>query len=302
MFNTLILLVSTELIMKPSSTPNVTIDTNESVNSLVKTIRIPPRPSLLVAVQKELNQDEPNSRDLAKIIAQDVAMSASLLKLTNSPFFGLRYQAQSVEHAVELLGMQQCGLLLMGIIAKQSVAVKGISLHQFWEMSSQRAQAMSVLSRGLKLGSADMAYTFGLFCDIGAPILMERFPDYIKTWERANAQTSVSPTVIEDEHHQTNHASIGALMARTWGLPEAVSTAILLQHDYHVLEDASTSDNVRNLIALSLIAEHSIAKIRDPEGSKQWLLGRDSVCHYLGWTEHDVEDWCEKIHVDLNGA
>lgn len=279
---------------------DATADAKESVNSLLKTIRIPPRPSLLVAVQKELNRDEPDAKELAKIIAQDVAMSAALLKLANSPFFGLRYQARSVEHAVELLGMQYCGLLLMGIIAKQSVSIKGMSLHKFWEMSSQRAQAMSILTRGLKLGSPDVAYTFGLFCDIGAPILMERFPDYVQTWEKACKQSEVSPTVIEDAHHQTNHASIGALMARTWGLPETVTTAILLQHDYAVLNDASTSVDVRNLIALSLVAEHAIAKIKDDVGSTQWALGKEAVCQYLAWSEHDVEDWCEQIQAALN--
>jgi HD-like signal output (HDOD) protein len=276
------------------------VDAKESVNSLLKTIRIPPRPSLLVAVQKELNQDEPNAKELAKIIAQDVAMSASLLKLANSPFCGLRYQARSVEHAVELLGMQYCGLLLMGIIAKQSVTIKGMSLHKFWELSTQRAQAMSVLVRGLKMGSLDNAYTFGLFCDIGAPILMERFPDYVQTWEKACKQSEVSPTVIEDAHHQTNHASIGALMARTWGLPETVSTAILLQHDYAVLNDAATPEEVRNLIALSLLAEHAILKMNDDEGSPQWGIGKEVVCQYFGWTEHDVEDWCERVQVALN--
>jgi HD-like signal output (HDOD) protein len=276
------------------------LNAKESVDSLLKTIRIPPRPSLLVAVQKELNQDEPNAKELAKIIAQDVAMSAALLKLTNSPFFGLRYQARSVEHAVELLGMQQCGLLLMGIIAKQSVSIKGMSLHKFWELSSQRAQAVSVLTRGLKMGCLDIAYTFGLFCDIGAPILMERFPEYVQTWEKATKQTEVAPTVIEEAQHQTNHASIGALMARTWGLPETVTTAILLQHDYAVLNDFSTPEEVRNLIALSLVAEHAIYKIHDDAGSPQWGIAKEAVCQYLAWTEHDVDDWCERVQAALN--
>lgn len=290
--------------MNPSSASTAksaaNIDAKESVNSLLKTIRIPPRPSLLVAVQKELNQDEPNAKELAKIIAQDVAMSAALLKLTNSPFFGLRYQARSVEHAVELLGMQHCGMLLMGIIAKQSVAIKGMSLHKFWELSSQRAQAVSVLCRGLKMGSLDVAYTFGLFCDIGAPILMERFPDYVQTWEKATKQNEVAPTVIEEAQHQTNHASIGALMARTWGLPETVTTAILLQHDYAALNDSSTPEEVRNLIALSLIAEHAIHKVHDDAGSPQWGIAKEAVCQYLAWTEHDVDDWCERVQAALN--
>lgn len=286
--------------MQPRSTAQNTLDAKQSVNALLKTIRIPPRPSMLVEMQQALNQKEINSKELAKIISQDVALSASLLKLTNSPFFGRRYQAQSVDHAVELLGIEQCGLLMTGIIAKQSVAVKGVSLHQFWEVSSQRAQAISLMVRKLRLGSPDLAHTFGLFCDIGVPILMEKFPDYVQFWNKASQQSESNITKLEDQKFNTNHASIGALLGRTWGLPEPIVTAILLQHDYDVLEDKSTSEIVRNYVALSLVAEQAIEKYKGEEGSRQWPLGGQLACQYLGWSEHDVDDWCEQLHDVFN--
>jgi HD-like signal output (HDOD) protein len=286
--------------MQPRSIAKNTLDASQSVNALLKTIRIPPRPSMLVEMQQALNQKELNSKELAKIISQDVALSASLLKLTNSPFFGRRYQAQSVDHAVELLGIEQCGLLMTGIIAKQSVAVKGISLHQFWEVSSQRAQALSIMAFDLKLGSPDLAHTFGLFCDIGFPILMERFPDYVQFWNKASQQSEFNITDLEDQKFNTNHASIGALLGRTWGLPEPIVTAILLQHDYKVLEDKSTSELIRNLVALSLVAEQAIEKYKGHEGSWQWPLGGELACQHLGWVDHDVDDWCEQLHDAFN--
>lgn len=282
------------------STVTTTLDANKSVNALLKTIRIPPRPSLLLEMQHALSQKEISSTVLAKIISQDVALSASLLKLTNSPFFGRRYQAESVDHAVKLLGIEQCGLLMAGIIAKQSVVVKGVSLNQFWEVSSQRAQALSIMTRSLQLGSHDLAHTFGLFCDIGVPILMERFPDYVSFWSKASQQSELSITDLEDQKFNTNHASIGALLGRTWGLPEPIVTAILLQHDYAVLADKSTSELVRNLVALSLIAEQAIEKYQGRTASWQWPLGGELACQHLGWGEHDVDDWCDQLHDAFN--
>lgn len=285
----------------PATAPALaTLDASDSVVALLKTIRIPARPSLLMEVQQALNQKELSAKQLAAIIAQDVALSASLIKLMNSPFFGRRHQAQSVDHAVQLLGLEQSGLLMTGIIAKQSVMVKGVSLHQFWEVSSQRAQAMSLLMRGLGFGFADLAHTFGLFCDIGVPILMERFSEYRHFWDKVSKQSAAHITDLEDQQFTTNHASIGALMGRTWGLPEPIVTAILLQHDYAVLDDKSTSEVVRNLVALSLVAEHAIEKYKGNGASPQWSLGGALACQHLGWGEHDVDDWCEQLHEAFN--
>ncbi|MBC3807480.1 HDOD domain-containing protein [Undibacterium seohonense] len=267
----------------------------QAVDSLLKTIRIPPRPSLLVDLQKELNKDDPSAKGLAKIIANDVALAASLLKLTNSSFFGLRLKAQSVDHAVSLIGINQTGTLMTGIIARQSITSSASSMGKFWDFSSKRAQALSAMVRRLPVCSPDVAHTFGLFCDIGVPILMERFPDYVDTWKKANSEFDLPLTQIEDQHHITNHASIGSLMARTWGLPEQVYTAILLHHDYRTLEDTSTEDGVRGLIALSALAEYAIQKYEGQDVFPEWHKAGAMVCQYLGISLHDAEDWCEEL-------
>lgn len=284
--------------MNQSVQPMVT--DKQAVDSLLKTIRIPPRPSLLVEMQKELNKDEPSARGLAKIIANDVSLAASLLKLTNSSFFGLRLKAQSVDHAVGLIGTTQTGMLMTGIIARQSINASALSLGKFWDFSTKRAQALSAMVKRFPVCSADVAHTFGLFCDIGVPILMERFPDYAETWKKANNEFDLPLTQIEDNHHITNHASIGSLMARTWGLPEQVSTAILLHHDYSTLEDTATEDSVRGLIALSTLAEYAIQKYEGQESSSEWFKARERVCQYLGIGLHDAEDWCEELQDMFN--
>ena len=278
------------------------VSDKQAVDSLIKTIRIPARPSLLVEMQKELNKEEPSAQGLAKIIANDVALAASLLKLTNSSFFGLRLKAQSVDHAVGLLGTNQTGMLMTGIIARQTMNASGLPLGKFWDFSTKRAQALSAMVKRFPFCSADVAHTFGLFCDIGVPILMERFPEYAATWKMANNEFDLPLTQIEDDHHITNHASIGSLMARTWGLPEQVSIAILLHHDYRTLEDVATDDGVRGLIALSTLADYAIQKYEGQETSAEWFKASERVCQYLGISLDDAEDWCEELQALFNQA
>ena len=284
--------------MIPSS--NLSVANDQSVDALVKTIRIPPRPGMLADVQRELSNDDPDPKRLSAIIANDVALSASLLKLTNSPFFGLRLKATSVDHAVNLIGMKQCGLLMTGLIARQAIQIENVSLVKFWDFSAKRAQAMSHLASRMRICASDMAHTFGLFCDIGIPLLLERFPRYQKTLEIAGQELSVSFTEVEQAHHNTSHTSIGALMARTWGLPEDISNAILLHHNYPVLRDTATPDRVRALIALALVADFAIHKYHGQENMAEWEKGSRLVCDYLGLSSDDLEDRFEELHELFN--
>ncbi|HTD02549.1 HDOD domain-containing protein [Undibacterium sp.] len=268
----------------------------------MKTIRIPPRPSLLADVQRELSAHDPDPRKLAKIIADDVALSASLMKLTNSSFFGLRLKASSVEHAVDLLGLNQCSLLLAGIIARQAISSGGASMDRFWDFSTKRAQAMIYLARQMRACPTDMAHTFGLFCDIGVPLLMEKFPDYSTTLEKASRDFVNTITDLEDQRYNTNHAAVGSLLARTWGLPAEVSLAILLQHDYRSLQDRATEDLVRTLIALALLAEYAIHKYHGEDVFAEWEKGGEIACHFLGLSQHEVEDRFDELHEMFNGT
>lgn len=274
----------------------------ESVDALIKTIRIPPRPSLLIDVQNELASAEPSPKRLSAIIASDVALSASLLKLTNSSFFGLRLKARSVAHAVDLLGMEQSGLLMTGIIARQALGKTDAEVQKFWDFSSKRAQAMSALAKRTMLCSTDTAHTFGLFCNIGVPLLMERFTDYPATLLAANAEATERYTQIEDAFHMTNHAAIGSLMARTWGLPEEISLAILLHHDYEVLKDQATEERVRALVALALLAEWAIHTYHGEHDFLEWQKGQAAVCQFLGWSEDDIADQVDALHERFDQA
>jgi hypothetical protein len=94
------------------------------------------------------------------------------------------------------------------------------ALASFWDISTRRAQAMVFLSRRMRIGEPDVAHTFGLFCDTGVPLLMDRFADYAATYAAASLEAERPFTALEDERHSTSHAAIGCLLARNWGLSD----------------------------------------------------------------------------------
>jgi len=264
--------------------------------ALLRSIRIPPRPSLLMDLQKELGRDDPSPRMIARIIANDVGMSGALLKLANSPFYGAARKAKSVEQAINFLGITNCAALLTGLLARQAIEGNQAVLNQFWDVSARRAQALVFISRRLRLAPPDIAHTFGLFCDIGIPILMNRFSDYQATLNMASTSVQHSFTKVEDVRHSTNHASIGCLLARNWGLSPDVSWAILHHHDYSVLADNATDDAIRSLVAGSVLAERAIQRYHGNPESPEWEKGGELACRHLGMSEDETADLLDELH------
>ncbi|HEY1043442.1 MAG TPA: HDOD domain-containing protein [Telluria sp.] len=264
----------------------------DPVDALIRSIRIPPRPSLLISMQEELDAPEPSQQALARIISSDVAMSASLLKLANSSMYGRR-TIKSIEQALAFLGLNQVAALMTGLLARQAIAPSHAALASFWEVSSRRAQAMVFLSRMLHTGPADVAHTFGLFCDTGIPLMMERFGDYEATLAEAGA--SAGPfTQVENARHMTSHAAIGCLLARNWGLPTEVSWSILHHHDYDVIEDRATPASVRSMVAASLLCERAIQQFQGLE-SGEWLKGGAIARDHFGLQEADADDLQDEL-------
>jgi HD-like signal output (HDOD) protein len=269
----------------------------DPVDELIKSIRIPPRPSLLADLQRELSSAEPNPLAIGAIIGRDVGMAGALLKLANSSFFGAKRTAKSVEQAISFLGITQVAALMTGLLARQAIATDNAALATFWDISTRRAQAMVYLSRALHMGAPDVAHTFGLFCDTGVPLLMARFPAYAETYAAAAHEAARAFTALEDERHSTNHASIGCLLARNWGLSSDVAWAILHHHDYSVFDDgANTDDAVRALVALGLLAERAIQQYKGHGDSVEWDKGGARAIAYLGLSDDETADLLDQLH------
>ncbi|HYD81276.1 MAG TPA: HDOD domain-containing protein [Paucimonas sp.] len=273
----------------------------DPVDALIKSIRIPPRPSLLTDLQQELARSEPDPRSIAKIIGSDVGMSGALLKLANSSFFGLSRKVTSVDQGIAFLGINQCAALATGVLARQAIGMEGgPALEKFWDMSTKRAKALVFLAGRTRACKADIAHTFGLFCDIGVPLLMNRFPEYVRTYAEASSDPVNPFTVVEDDRHSTNHAAIGCLLARNWGLSVDVSSAILLHHDYTALEGSGTDDAVRSLVSLFVLAENILQKHSGQGLSAEWEKGGELACRHLGLDAGETADLLEELHEALD--
>jgi HD-like signal output (HDOD) protein len=248
-----------------TNTPtNTTTVPNQSVDELyartVLDIGIPPRPMILDVLARELRSGEPDFARIAQHVAEDVSLSAGLIKTANSPFFGFRIRARTVAHALTMLGISIASKAIAGV-ALRNAFPPSPSMERFWDASARIAEYSGHLVDvlGVRDGvRADDAYTYGLFRDCGMPVLMRKFPNYFDTLARANAEQTRRFTTVEEEDFPTNHAIVGCMLAQSWSLPEEICQAIRHHHDFLLLQSGAHAipAGSRRLIALAQLAEH----------------------------------------------
>jgi HD-like signal output (HDOD) protein len=198
------------------------------VERTVKEIGIPPRPVILDRIVAEMRKSNPNFAHLAKLISADVSLASGLIKTVNSPYFGFRNRVRSVDEALLVLGLDVTSRAIAVICLRNSFPVSP-ALERFWENSAQIAALSGWLAQTLRLPrlrAAD-AYSYGLFRDVGIPIMCRRFPTYPLVLAEANNEAVRSFTEIEHLYFPTDHAVVGFVLAKDWWLPEETAGEIL---------------------------------------------------------------------------
>lgn len=269
------------------------------IDTLVSAIAIPPRPSLLTELQMEMAGADPDLGHIARLVASDAALTAAVLRTVNSPFYALSRKAATMAEAISLLGVRQIGALVTGFVLRKAIGGDTASLTRFWDVTAKRSFALARLARGLRGVDVDTAQIFGLFCDAGIALLMQRFPDYAATLAAANHDAERPFTQIEQAAHRTDHALVGALMARTWTLPRLVCDAIAAHHDYTVFQDPRVDAQLQRLVAMGLVAELAIQRFAGLNESREWDKGGDAAAGSLLLGDADLDEWVERLTEDF---
>jgi HD-like signal output (HDOD) protein len=225
----------------------------EDLSKRLKGIIIPPRPTIMEALLPEMRSTNANLSVISKLISKDVGLTTGILRVVNSPFFGLSRKISSVDRAINMLGLTNLTKLVMGILVKQAMT-RG-DLTQFWENSEGIANITGYLANKYFPDQREDAYTFGLLQNIGVALIMQKYVDYDEIEYQAQIN-HLSITEVEQDFYDTNHTTLGYILARSWNLSENISQAILRHHDVTVFnEEDSISDTTLNLIAIGNLAE-----------------------------------------------
>ena len=204
----------------------------EMINGLGTLPSLPDTYSRLLEV---LRLETSSVQQIGSVVEQDLAMSAKVLQMVNSAFFGLPRRIASPIQAVTLLGIETVtNLALTAGIFNQvdTKLVKTFGLDALWNHSLQVAG----LSRSLyiELGytrqEADLPFMAGLLHDLGKLILVAANPDEYRQIVDDSIQQTLPIYLAEEESIWTGHAAVGAYLMGLWGLPFEAVEAVALHH------------------------------------------------------------------------
>jgi putative nucleotidyltransferase with HDIG domain len=249
---------------------------NDGLARLVGNIdTLPSCPKAFQDISTCLRQPNASMADAAHIISRDVAMTANVMKLVNSAFFGIRRSITSVDRAVAYLGMDTLGALVLGHSLFQTGAnvIEGFSLEQLWQHCLQTAMAARTIARYEKLGvsRAEEAFLTGLIHDVGKVVFATRGA----TAAAANGSEDIA--ALMEEHHP----EVGAYLLGLWGFPSHIVEAVALHH-----APGRRADPGFDLTALVHIANRLAHCPRDPSSGPAELGIEAGLLEKLGLSSH----------------
>lgn len=280
----------------------------KNAEDLMKGIMIPPRPSVLVEVLSEQSKPDPDLQRIADLISRDVAISAGVLRVVNSSFFGLRRKITSIDHAVRLMGVRSVTNIVTALMLHSAFGgSKGAFMDRFWDESGKLAALTSHTARVSRAIAPEEGYALGLFANCGVPLMLKKFPNYPVVYEDAMRAPDTTVSAYEDAELGTDHTLVGYIMAKSWELPEPFCQCILRHHDMENYYDGQPDDLAEATPSLAVlhVGQHLYRKVRDLPVSPEWRNRGPAICGYLGLSPSELDDLesdAEKIIQEAGGV
>jgi HD-like signal output (HDOD) protein len=195
---------------------------------------LPSVPALYSEIVEILQDPEADVETVGAIMVKDVAMTAKILKLVNSAFFGLGNEISSPGEAVAYLGTDTIKSLILVTHAFSNAVIRvdGFSMESLWTHSLEVSNAAKAVAfyEGAEKKLIDEAFAAGLLHDVGKLVFAVNLPQEYQQAISLAREKKFSLADAEKQIFGANHADVGAYLLGLWGLPVPVVEAIALHH------------------------------------------------------------------------
>jgi len=208
------------------------------------------------------NDERATASQYEKLIRPDPAMTANLLKLANSAYFGIPTEISSVHQAVVLLGTKRITEIAVGYAFRQLVPdeVPGYQMDSsgYWLHCIAVAVMAERLAETIKGGTPDLTFTVGLLHDIGKLAVGTFLEDEASKIRAKISDGETDLVAAERSVLGFDHARVGALLADRWKLPRSISEPIRYHHDLDNMSADNPARQVAELVHLADALAHSL--------------------------------------------
>jgi putative nucleotidyltransferase with HDIG domain len=255
------------------SSPRDLISEDETVFSL---------PKIYFELQEALNDPDKTFKDIGDIISYDPALTARLLKIVNSPFYGFPSEIETISHAISIIGMSQLtDLALATLVIYQFRCIPNtlFNMEKFWRHSMACGVAARSIAEFRGEKNAERFYLAGILHDIGRLVIFKKEPVLAREAFFRSKEQRENIYLSEQKLMGFNHADVGGELLKAWKLPPRLVEAVAFHHQPQAAKLYSfeaavihTSDYIVHVLSVGSDAEFSEPQLH----SKSWdIIGMD---------------------------
>ncbi len=229
--------------------------------------------------------DDPNSTaiQIGRIINEDPALTARLLKLVNSPFYGFVSKVDTVYRAIALIGHRELRSVVLATSAVKvfdGIPSDLVDMETFWKRSLNAAVVARVLAAFRREKEIERYFIVGLLHDIGSLLLYMYLPEHEAKAIVAHHAEEISLWQAEKNEMGFDHAEVGGALLKKWNLPPVLSNAV----QFHLYPQEASKDYQSAAWLAHLawqIVRHHIDRDR--------LLAEDAEIDEAIWQMNDLD-------------
>ncbi len=245
------------------------MDTSTVSTFITQIESMPALPTVAFRVMNVTADPKSTANDLMKIISPDVSLTTKILKIANSPFYGLAKEISSLQHAVTVLGFKEIKNLVISTVAFESFkSLKqsdNFNINKFWKHSFCCGIAAKIIATELKCSGNEL-FVAGLIHDIGKLAMYIAFPAEFEKYTELITPLKIKYTVFEVENDIFGmpHDEAGMKLLEKWLFPENLISAVGFHHHPEKADNNSISPVIIHIAdILAHIYEMSIDEEAD---------------------------------------
>ena len=190
-------------------------------------------PDIFILIKEAINDPKSSARDIAEAISKDTNMSAKLLKLVNSAFYGFPSKIDTISRAVAIVGTKHLSILTFGIYiinAFKNISWDLIDMKSFWQHSIVCGTIARILASHKNIQNTERLFVAGLLHDIGRLVFYNSTSiNARKVILKARKSRSLLYE-IEHEIMDFDHTELGKLILKKWNLPMSLENIVKYHH------------------------------------------------------------------------
>lgn len=274
---------------------------HETGRQLVDAVaRMPEFPKSVREVLRLSSDVTTSQKELVDVIKRDPVFTLKMLRLVNSPFFGLSREITSINHASVYLGLNTIKNIAVCLAAVGTVPhynPGGLEMGAFWLHSLAVASSTHMLGAMLGVSRDEAADYFaaGLLHDIGKVVMALHAPEPFTRVREIAIETDGVLTQMELEHLGMTHSHLGGLLAKKWNLPKGLQDVIRLHHSplegerSQLIDCVFVADQIAKKLAFGSAGDYTVCEL-PKQIEQRFSLDLKGLIKEMGSLDEEVEN------------